>query len=471
MSNEYRITSGPFASAWKVCVGLGVVGLGASLAGLGVDAKRFAFSYLFAFAVFLTLAIGATFFVLMQHVTNAGWSVSVRRIAEFFMSALPVFALLFLPIALNTGNLFPWWGDHHAPAAHHAPANGNPATHEPTGHADTTAPEPQHGAAAAATDELTHPAQGHGPAHHVAGHRLTQGEIDHHLHAEVLASKTWYLSVGFFFARALAYFLIWGFISWRLFKNSTDQDKTRSPTETAKSQALAPAATVLMALTTTFAAFDWLMSLLPTWYSTIFGVWIFSGAMVVGLAVITLVAYALRASGASGKAITTEHFHDLGKLLFGFNVFWAYISFSQFFLIWYASIPEETSFFHIRWGNGPWVGVSLSILFLHFLVPFLLLLSRNTKRYFGQKALMAGAALLLVMHVVEMYWLVMPNLAEQRGISAGASEALSLHWLDLTCLLGVGGVYLAAVFYRMATNPTVPLGDPRLGRSVHLDNA
>ena len=459
--NDYRTAGTAWANAWKIAAGVGALGLAGAGAGFAADGQRFAYSYLFAFVVFLTVAIGATFFVLLQHLTNAGWSVTVRRTAEFFMSALPIFALLFLPIAANVDHLFPWWsGDH---GAHHAPAAAGEHGHAAPEHA---APESGHAEPAQGTAEPA--AGGHGQ--HVPGHRLSEEEIEHQLHGEVMASKGWFLSKGFFAVRAVLYFLFWTFLAMRLFRNSTLQDTTKDLKLTASSQAMAPAATFGLALTTTFAAFDWIMSLLPNWYSTIFGVQIFATTMVAILSVLVLVSYAMRASGVSGGAITTEHFHDLGKLLFGFNVFWAYISFSQFFLIWYASIPEETVFFHIRWSNGPWKSVSLAILFLHFVLPFALLLSRNTKRYAGQKVLALAAGLLLTMHVVEMYWLVLPNYAAAKGIGPQLSEALAPHWMDLACLLGVGGVYLAAVFYRMSQHPVVPVGDPRFARSKRFEN-
>jgi hypothetical protein len=455
--SDYRLSG----SAWKIAAGVGALGLALSGAGYAADAQRFAFSYVFAFFVFLTIAIGATFFVLLQHLTNAGWSVTVRRSAEFFMSALPIFALLFLPIAASVTQLYPWWdgADH---GAHHAPATAGEHgdAHEPA------TPEMAHG-------DTAHPAaeQGHGEhGQHVAGARLSDEAIEHSLHAEVMASKTWYLSKGFFAFRAVLYFVFWTFLALKLFGNSTKQDSTKDVRLTASSQAMAPAATFALALTTTFAAFDWMMSLLPNWYSTIFGVQIFATTMVAIFSVLVITGYVLRATGVSGNAITTEHFHDLGKLLFGFNVFWAYISFSQFFLIWYASIPEETVFFHLRWSNGPWKTVSLAILFLHFVVPFALLLSRNTKRYAGQKVLVLAASILLVMHVVEMYWEVLPNYAAARGIGPQTDAALAPHWIDLACLLGVGGVYMAAVLFRMSQHPVVPVGDPRFGRSKRFEN-
>jgi hypothetical protein len=461
---DYRTAGTGWDGAWKIAAGVGVLGLAGAGAGFASDAKRFAFAYLFAFFVFLTIAIGATFFVLLQHLTNAGWSVTVRRVAEFFMSALPIFALLFLPIAANLDNLLPWWsGDH---GAHHATATAG----EHGGHGEHgDAQEPAAAEAPHAMAEGGHGEGGHGQ--HVAGHRLSNEQIEHSLHAEVMASKAWYLSKGFFSVRAVIYFLFWSFLAMKLFRNSTLQDVTKDLKLTASSQGMAPAAVGGLALTTTFAFFDWMMSLLPNWYSTIFGVQIFATTMVSILSVLVLVSYALRASGLSGKAITTEHFHDLGKLLFGFNVFWAYISFSQFFLIWYASIPEETVYFHLRWSDGPWKAVSLAIVLLHFVLPFALLLSRNTKRYAGQKVLALAAGILLTMHVVEMYWEVLPNYAAQQGIGPQLQAAMSPHWMDLACLLGVGGVYLAVVFYRMSQHPVVAVGDPRFGRSKRFENS
>ncbi len=451
---DYRTAGTAWDNAWKIAAGLGFLGLAGAGAGFAADGQRFAFSYLFAFVVFLTISIGATFFVLLQHLTNAGWSVTVRRTAEFFMSALPIFALLFLPIAASVDHLFPWWHDHGAQ------------------HASATAVEhvEEHGPAAAEANHVEGMHSENAHAQHVAGHRLSNEEIEHQLHAEVMASKGWFLSKGFFVGRAVVYFLFWTFLAMKLFRNSTLQDTTRDLKLTNRSQSMAPAATFGLALTTTFAAFDWLMSLLPNWYSTIFGVQIFATTMVAILSVLVLMGYAMRASGLSGKAITTEHFHDLGKLLFGFNVFWAYISFSQFFLIWYASIPEETVFFHLRWSNGPWKYISVAIVVLHLVVPFALLLSRNTKRHAGQKVLALGAALILAMHVVEMYWLVMPNYAAAKGIGPDLAGALAPHWMDLACLFGVGGVYLAAVFYRMSQHAVVPVGDPRFARSKRFEN-
>lgn len=462
---EYRIKGGLWASAWKIALGVGLLGMAGVGAGFAQDGRRAAFSYLFAFAVFLTMALGSLFFVLIQHLTNAWWSVTVRRTAEFLMSALPVFALLFLPVAAGVDHLYPW-------AQHHGAAHS--AEHSPAAHGE----HGDHAAPAAHGDHAAPAAHGdHGTPAAPTGRALTADEIEHHNHGELLGKKSAYLNKARFFGMALLYFLIWTFLSQRFFKNSIAQDTSKDISFTQKNQAAAPGAAALFALSLTFAVFDWYMSLLPQWYSTIFGVQLFSASVVAALAAIVMITLSFRNSGLTGNAINTEHFHDLGKLLFGFTCFWAYISFSQFFLIWYASIPEETLFFHLRWSEGPWKSISLAVVVLHFVVPFFLLISRNVKRFFNQKLLQLGAALLLVIHVVEMYWLVMPNyaMALQPGMAleevARRPDALAFHWLDLASLLGVGGVYLAVVFYRMSQASLVPVGDPRLQRSLRLQNA
>jgi hypothetical protein len=384
----------------------------------------------------------------------------MRRTAEFLMSGLPVFALLFAPVALHADDLYGSWMSHGHGAAHAAPAGEHAA---PAG--EHAAPAGEH---AAPAGEHAAPAGEHaapaGP-----GVRLTQEQIEHEVHGATIAKKTPYLNTTRFYSFALVYFLIWILVSQRLFGFSTSQDGDKDRSWTRKAQGMAPWAIPLMALSTTFAAFDWYMSLLPAWYSTIFGVVMFASGMVAFFSVTILLTMFLRDRGVFGNLLTVEHYHDLGKLLFGFNCFWAYVSFSQFFLIWYAGIPEEAEFYHLRWSEGPWKTVSIAIALLHFVVPFVFLMSREIKRRLT--FLKVGAALLAVMHVVEMYWLILPNHAAATGVEAREAHALAPHALDLLCLLGVGGIYAAAVLYRMAQHPVVALGDPRLDRSAHFENA
>ena len=234
-------------------------------------------------------------------------------------------------------------------------------------------------------------------------------------------------------------------------------DKTKALENTAAAQRFAPAAILLFGVTITFFAFDWLLSLNPTWYSTIFGVYIFAGTALFNMASLILVSLALRRSGLLGDAVNVEHFHDMGKLLFGWIAFWTYISFAQFFLTWYSNIPDEVAWFHKRWdGNGgDWMGVSAALVVFYFFVPFWFLMSRNIKRKLPLLA--AGAVCIIVMHVVEVYWVVMPNFGP-----------LDPSMLDLGCLVGV---YLAAVLRGMTEYPLVPVGDPRLQRALEFENA
>jgi hypothetical protein len=222
---------------------------------------------------------------------------------------------------------------------------------------------------------------------------------------------------------------------------------------------------ILYALTQSFQAIDWNMSLQPHWYSTIFGVYYFAASVQAYFALMALVTMGLQSAGVLKKALTTEHFHDLGKFTFGFTIFWAYIAVSQFLLIWYANMPEETEFYMLRLEGG-WDLVSYALPVLHFFVPFLFLLSRHVKR--SRIGLGIGATWVLVMYLVDMYWLILPNF----GIHGeGHHEAhLAVSWLDATALLGVGGVFLATFGYFLARNKVVAINDPRLGESLVHEN-
>jgi hypothetical protein len=212
-------------------------------------------------------------------------------------------------------------------------------------------------------------------------------------------------------------------------------------------------------VTQTFASIDWIMSLTPHWYSTIFGVYFFAGSFVGFIALLSVVAVAMRGAGLLDTVISAEHLHDVGKLLFGFTAFWAYIAFSQFFLMWYANMPEETIWYKARL-EGSWWTVSILLMAGHFAVPFFYLMGRAVKR--RGWTLAAGGAWLLIMHFVDLYWLVMPTLHPE-GVRPSA--------LDLAALLTVGGCFVAAASWLMRRQALVPLRDPRLAESLAFENA
>lgn len=454
----YRIPpDSPWAAAWKITGAIGLVGLAAALFGMFNNPGRFAFSWLFAFMTFLAVGLGGLFFVLVQHLTGAGWSVTSRRTAEMLLAGLPVFVLLFVPIALNLEHLYPWWNmDPQGGAAAHA----------------TAEPVLGFGSSAAAQAERAlhdlNPVEQRQLLGEPSGEHAHTPQ--HAEHQEIIEKKLGYFHAGgrgvFFLIRAAIYFIAWILLAYAFVSWSTRQDKERGLELTKKAQKIAPAATFVFGLSLTFAAFDWMMSLEPSWYSTIYGVQYFSVCAVIGHVAIILLTLGIRRSGLIGEAVNVEHYHDLGKLLFGFVVFWAYISFSQFMLIWYAGIPEEATYYHLRWwGGGGFKVVSVLLVIAGFGVPFFLLISRNLKRRLGVLAF--ACVWLAVMHVVQVYWLVMPYAAQLDVIQT----SMSVHWVDLASLLAVGGIYFSVVLWNMTRYPLVPLGDPRLARALKFENA
>ena len=327
MGEGSNVTLGGIAKPLCVIAWLiGLIGLiGGTILGwqCGDQWTHFSYSYLVNYCFFLSISLGALFCVALDHATRAGWNVALRRLAEIMAANFPCLTVLFLPIIvpvlLGSHSLYAW----NDPSA-------------------------------------------------VAGDPL-------------LRHKAPYLSAGFFGVRAVIYLAAWWLLGRFYLTRSLEQDRSGDPAITLRMERLSPMALLLCAVTVTFASFDWLMSLSPRWFSTIFGVYFYSGAVVGFFAAIILAAVVLqifgrlrnlpspsgRGAGGEGGArneeapspdpaltltlsqresgpITVEHYHDLGKLLFAFVIFWGYIAFSQYLLIWYANIPEETGWFLVR---------------------------------------------------------------------------------------------------------------------------
>ena len=282
-------------------------------------------------------------------------------------------------------------------------------------------------------------------------------------HPEALANpailrKASYLNQTMFIVRTVIYFVIWSLLARALANKSVRLDKGYAEDTASGMRRLSAGGMLVFAVTVTLAAWDWLMSLDPTWYSTIFGVNYFAAGLVTVISLIALIAIVLRRKNILAETITVEHYHDLGKLMFAFTIFWAYVNFSQYFLIWYGNIPEETAWYLARW-EGSWVTVSLILLFGHFALPFVVLLFRNTKRTLS--LLMGAAIWMLAMHYVEMYWLVYPTFSKQ-----GASFS----WIEPVTLIGIGGLFLWVFWTRFTAHPLVPVTDPKLQASIHHVN-
>jgi hypothetical protein len=284
------------------------------------------------------------------------------------------------------------------------------------------------------------------------------GELYHHwVHPApddvVLASKEPWLNVPFFIIRLFFYVAVWIGMYFVIVGNSFRQDRRKDIAPTRRNWMLSAPITIFYGVTISFAAFDLLMSLYPHWFSTIFGVYYFSASLVGALAVITIVAIMLKKAGLLSEWLIMDRFHDLGKLLFAFNVFWAYIAFSQYLLIWYADLPEEIVFFTYRFDHG-WEVVSMLLLVLHFIVPFVLLLSEAAKR--NLNVLMAGAVILLVAHFIDMYWLVMPNYNHDEVVFG---------WMEIAPMLGLGGIFILTTALQFKRRNAVPINDPFLAEA------
>jgi hypothetical protein len=280
---------------------------------------------------------------------------------------------------------------------------------------------------------------------------MHQVTLEPHLQDLIYTEKSAWLNPVFWAARAVVYFLIWSLLGWGLYYLSRKQDVTGDRWLTARARFISSFGLLTFALTTAFASFDWLMSLDYHWFSTMFGVYFFAGAAISCIAFMCVTLCTLRLSGRLGNTFTQEHQHDLGKLLFAFTVFWAYVTFCQYFLIWYSNVPEETAFYNLR-NDGDYKFVFQLLCLGHFLVPFVLLLVRPLKR--NPHTLRVIALWMLVMHGMDLVYIVRPIVS---GVAPGQNV-----WIDIAGILGPLCLFLGFVIWKMGKAPLIPLKDPRL---------
>ncbi len=270
----------------------------------------------------------------------------------------------------------------------------------------------------------------------------------------LLQHKSPYLNLRFFFIRAALYFGVWCVISYFLNKWSAEQDRTGQHQITRRLEALSAPGLILFGLTVTFASVDWVMSLEPEWFSTIFGILFMGGQVLSALAFVIATAVVLGKRKPLSDAIAPAHLHDLGKLLLAFVMLWAYFAFSQYLIIWSGNLPEEISWYVHRL-HGGWQWLGLLLILFHFALPFLLLLSRDLKR--NARLLARLAAAVIIMRFIDLFWLIAPEFH---------NEALSLHWMDLAAPVGLGGIWLAFFVRQLKSRPLLPIGDPHLEEAL-----
>jgi hypothetical protein len=394
-----NIQIGDEASSFgKMAFGVGAACLAlAVVLGGGPLSKQFTSSYLVAFMYVLAIGLGSLWFVTIQHLTNAKWSTVVRRVAEILAANMALVAVLALPVIVPIL----------------------------MGHSELY--------------EWSDPV------------KIT--------HNTALAHKAGYLNLRFFLVRCIVYFGFWTLLSRHFLKRSVEQDTSGKPEVNVSLQALSAPGMILFALTLTFCAVDLLMSLDPDFFSTIFGVYYFAGAVASGYSFIALSLMWLQGKGRLTNSVNREHYHDLGKMMFAFGVvFWSYIAFSQFMLIWYGDLPEETHWFKDRF-RGDWGVVSWTLLACHFVIPFFGLISRHVKR--NRKTLAFWAFWLLTIEYIDLYWLIMPSLSK---------DSIPFHVVDLLCWVGLVGVFIGGAATRAKGLNLVPTKDPRLAASLAFQN-
>ena len=366
--------------------------------------KSFAYSWLFACYYFFTIASGGLFWVLLHHASNSGWGIALRRIMEHLANMLPYAFLLFIPI------LF-----------------------------------------------LKTPRE----ALYEWMHLLSIGKADY-----LLQEKAPYLTLGFFFIRFFFYAFALSGIAYLLRRWSLSQDRTGDIRPTFLARRFSCGFIPVFAVAVTFIAVDLLMGLDYVWFSTMWGVYLFAGSALSSMAVIILTVTALRSRGYLENVVSMQHYHIMGKLMFAFTVFWAYISFSQFFLYWYAKITEETKFYILR-NTEEWYFVSLFLVFGHFVVPFVFLLRQQAKKDVRQ--ICAAAVWVLFVHMVDIYWIVIP----ERGPSITNGELLTIPgaiFLDVIAFVSVAGLMVFLYLRSMGKYSIYPTRDPRLLESIRLIN-
>jgi len=388
-----------------VLLGLGVLFLGVVLttgllAPAGSELRRqFAFSWLFAFIYFFTILIGCLFWILVHHATDSGWGIVVRRQMENLAALLPWMVLFFVPLVLFRFEIWNW---------------------------------------------LT--AKDHLEANPALGDKI--GYFELHFGSVILP---------FFWIRAALYFLYFAGAAIYFRRTSVRQDSDGDPRWSIQMRGFSFVGIILFALGTTFMAFDWLASLDYRWASTMWGVYIFAGSAGAAMALIILVVLGLKNAGYL-SFVNAEHYHMMGKLLFCFSIFWGYIGFSQYMLIWYGNIPEETSWF-LRRNIGSWNTLSITLVVGRFFIPFLYLLFQYTKR--TPRFLAFMSLWVLAMHLLDIFVTIDPFIHP---------AGVQVSWLDGATLSAIG-FPLAFLFLRGLGGASLfPTRDPRLLESVNVSN-
>ncbi len=393
---------------------VGLAGLALTALGVAVSADRHGpvLAYLVGVSYWTAIAIGMLLMVMIHHIVDASWSVVLRRQWEHGLSAFKWLFILFLPLLVlawvKPGFVWPWM-------------------------------------------DLMHPMHGHG----------TVG-------SDVLyLKKAAFLNLHMFTGMTLAFFAIWVWLSARLRKASFAQDADGSAAWTSMNRKSSAFGLPLAALSLTFAAIYWMKSLEYHWFSTMYGVWFFANCVRGALCSGVVIMVWLYRRGDFKGILNSNHFHSIGQLMLAFTVFWAYVTFSQYFLIWNANVPEETFWYNLRELNhdgstNQWWYVGLALLFGHFVVPFLALLSYRFK--VTHHIIRRIAFWVLAVILLDLCYNILPALKDEHGDSLNFFS-LNLLWV-ITSVIGVGGVCIWAYLRSFPTTKLIPIRDPRISECL-----
>jgi hypothetical protein len=353
--------------------------------GAWLQPDQFFRAYLMAFMAWLGVTLGSMAILMLRHLTKGAWGMVIRRILGAAMRCVPLMAAFFVPLLFGIRRLYIWA-------------------------------------------------------------RPLQDIADKHLREHLEEITKTYLSVNGFVIRAAIYFAIWWALSYFLTKWSAEQDHPPMRDNSSRFKALSGPGLILYGFTITFAVIDWVMSIDPSWISTIFGLSFLIGQVLSALAFAVVVERILFRYKPMSELLKPEQVHDHGKFMLAFIMVWAYFSFSQWLIIWAGNLPEEITWY-MRRLNGGWGYVGLFLVLFHFAVPFVFLISRPFKRDITR--LVWLAVWILLMRYVDLFWIIEPNF----------SVTFHLTWLDIVVPIAMGGLWLAFFFRNLSSMPLVPAYD------------
>jgi len=381
-----------FARAQKGALGIGVLGLIASLAGWILLPEQFYRSWLVAFIFVASVSIGSLILLMIQYLTGGMWGILILRQLEAAVKLMPLIALFFIPVAIGMHALYEW------------------------SHAEVMA-------------------------------------VDH-----LLQKKAAYLNAPFFLARAGVSLILWCVVAFYLTSLQRRWEESRSHWTSLRLRHVSAIGLLIMAVTLTFTSVDWMMSLEPHWYSSMYGISFIVGTMLSAMAMMIMVLVRTSRIEPVASVVKPTHFRDFGNLLLAFTMLWAYTAFSQFLLIWYANLREEAPWYLARMTNG-WGIVSVLLMVFHFFLPFFVLLLRQVKDQ--AKLLGVVAAMMLFMRFVDYFWLIKP------AFRHGGETHFAIHWLDVATLAAAAGIWLALFLRGLKRRSLLPMNELALEEGGH----